>query len=76
MDAGNPESSLITDTENSSAPMIKTEKEEVLPDSTEDVAENVQQDMSQPTNIVARGQEIKKEDDAGTSLKNEERLGE
>ena len=55
--------------------MIKAEKEEVLPDSTEDVTEGVKQDSSEALNILASNKEIKKEDETDTLSKTEEKTG-
>ena len=67
------EPNILNATESTSATMIKTEKEEILPDSTEDVAENVKEDSAPETNTVATDSEIKKEDQPGSSLNNQEK---
>ena len=48
------------------APTIKTEKEDVLPDSTEDVTGVVKQDLPLEENSVTRNQEIKQEQTSNT----------
>ena len=57
------------------APTIKTEKEDVLPDSTEDVTGVVKQDLPLEENSVTRNQEIKQEEQTNNTHHTEEKTG-
>ena len=76
-DIAHQESSLITASKDPLSNLIKAEKEEILPDSTEDVAVSLkQEDAEHELNTIAKNIDIKQETNPmNSSLNPEEKTG-
>ena len=76
-DIAHQESSLITASKDPLSSLIKAEKEEILPDSTEDVTVSLkQEDAEHELNTIAKSIDTKqKTNPMNSSLNNEEKTG-